>query len=215
MPRKKKSSPKDSEKILELPFKALWDDVVKNDFPGLFLPLTSQVDLVDLVGFDYMDDETITKQNVDFFCDTLNLTIEIQGATSKGRNGAHTSYLGVRRDYYKQWMCGLGGYTHLEFDNKMCKDRELIHATIYAALNGVVPSPTGFDSWGRNKTIRNKNARQAKKLEKYLLGKSRLGTSSQIAASLKISVRAVKPIMLDNGWRQKSVQGKQIWIKEN
>lgn len=219
--KRKKPAPKSnlsSENILELPFKELWEGIALELFPrqAKKLKLVAQVPVAEVVEFNSKKGQAITDQTIDFVCFDYGVTIEIQGATSKGRNGAHTSYNGVKRDYYKQLMLVLAGWVHLEFDNRMCKDKELISSVITQLVTEtqVVNNPTEFDSWANNKTKRNRTTRQSKKLLKYLVGKSQLGTSTQIASSLKISVRAVKPIMLEEGWKQKTKQGKLIWFRD-
>ena len=213
MVRKKKPKPVSYEHVLEDPFAKLWEQVV-SELPGInHLPLMRQVDVKSLVVF--AGNQAITNQNIDFVCFPLRLSIEIQGATSKGRNGAHSSYQGLRRDYYKQWIMQMAGWTHLEFDADMSKDKELIKATIQTLTlkDYKVPNPTEFISWGRNKTQKNKLSRERTKLRKFLEKKSIVGTTTELAKTLKIRVNCVKPIMRELGWKQRKIDNKQVWVK--
>ena len=213
---KKKVKPVNLGSELEAQFKNLWDEIAAERFPNdtELLQLRSQVPLTEIVAFKSCEGQHSPKQTVDFVCDWYLLTIEIQGGTSKGTRGAHTSYQGVKRDYYKQLMLGLGGWVHIELDNRMCKDKELICSIINSRVDnfGVVQNPTNFESWGNNKALSNKQSRFEHKLIEYLKDKQVVGTSTQLAASLKISVRAIRPIMLEQGWKQKTINGKQIWM---
>lgn len=204
--------PSTSETVLEDPFEKLWADVASEVMPDKHLPLVRQVSLSDIIAFS---EGTVTGQNLDFVCHPLRLSIEIQGATSKGRNGAHSSFQGLRRDYYKQWMMTMSGWKHLELDGDMSRDRELIKATIIHATRDsyILPNPTGFESWGRNKTNANKLKRETRKLLTYLKGKTTAPRTKILANLLKIRVTSIRPIMEGAGWKQKTVNKKLMWTK--
>jgi very-short-patch-repair endonuclease len=186
MSKRKTPKPRSKEKLdapdapathhpnLEKPFGELWKKLAEplEKEHSIELSLQHEVSICKLIAFD---DRSMTKHHVDFYCSELKLTIEIHGATHKGRNGAHSSALGIRRDMHKQRLLTLSGYKHLELDAPMSRDAQLIQDTLdvlvkeylgYPTIS--IPNPIHYSSWANNATEARKLMRETKRLEKWL-----------------------------------------------
>ena len=66
------------------------------------------------------------KWRFDFAYPEFKIAIEIEGGTSLGQGGGHTSILGFRKDCKKYNEAGLLGWIVLRGDSKMVRDGSLL-----------------------------------------------------------------------------------------
>jgi very-short-patch-repair endonuclease len=195
---------------LEEPFFKLWNkvaEVFEKEY-SLDLSLQREVPIGQLVDFS---DEEMTKHRVDFYCSELKLTIEIHGATHKGRNGAHSSAAGIRRDMHKQRLLVLAGYNHLELDAVMSRDETLIRDTIDCLVWQVmrrgyakqISNPTHYASWADNAAQARKLTKDRKKIQAYLAASSTpstLGTTNELKLLLSVKQSSVASVLKEEGY---------------
>jgi hypothetical protein len=80
-----------------------------------------------------------TRSQVDFYSLEARVIVEINGATHKGRSGAHSSGSGLRRDFTKQLLAQSQDWLYIELDSLMIKDKtvlETIHKTLLWRIQG-------------------------------------------------------------------------------
>jgi very-short-patch-repair endonuclease len=80
-----------------------------------------------------------TRSQVDFYCPKARVILEINGATHKGRAGAHSSGPGLRRDFTKQLLAQSQDWLYFELDSLMVKDKlvlNTIHKTLLWRMQG-------------------------------------------------------------------------------
>jgi hypothetical protein len=72
-----------------------------------------------------------TRSQVDFYHEKARVIIEINGATWKGKSGAHSSGPGLRRDFTKQLLAQSQGWIYIELDSTMLKDPVVLLSLIH------------------------------------------------------------------------------------
>jgi hypothetical protein len=208
----KPGSPAPKQPSLEEPFLKLWNKVtaefsVTHHFD---FTLLREVPLGQLVNFASGE----IQHRVDFYCSDLALTIEIHGATHKGKNGAHSSAAGIRRDMHKQRLLVLAGYRHLELDAVMSKDEELLQDTLAALLQGsgsiYLPNPTQYASWADNAAQARRRSKDKKKILAYLALSSTpttLGSTNEIKLLLSVKQNNIPIVLKEQGYELFTLRG--------
>jgi hypothetical protein len=115
-----------------------------------------------------------TRSQIDFYCPKAKVIIEINGATHKGRAGAHSSGPGLRRDFTKQLLAQSQGWLYFELDSLMVKD-QLVLDTISRTLRWRIRGEccTTYILWEQWKHLMPKSKTKAKSkvkstLEEYI-----------------------------------------------
>jgi len=195
-------------KTLEDTFYGLW--------PTDKLPLQKEVLVYDLVSFvpGYSPE-----YRVDFYCPAKKLIIEINGGTGKGRNGAHSSFAGLKRDYIKQNYLVLAGYKVIELDTQMAKDKQLIDAIVNYLSSGSKNTPL-FDATKipslSNKAKQNRQQQLTESaLTLYVKRKTELPGVLVILKELKkkkksVRMQYISPWLLAHGWKRTTIGWKKI-----